>query len=86
MRDKTVLFSAREGPESLEIYTSEDQAIVDDGVDIPGLYIKATLMGAAFYLGPFCCSSIRKAAEAVLLPAEDPGMINPALTDESIPF
>jgi hypothetical protein len=61
---KVVLLSAQDGPESIEIYTSEDQAVVDWSCDVPALYVHVTLNGAACYLGPFCL--IRKQVEAAI--------------------
>lgn len=71
MRDKKILFSSADGPESLEIYTSEDGAIVDWAGDIPALYVNATINGACVNLGPFHLSKIRKDFEKLLDPTID---------------
>ncbi len=56
---KKVLLSVADGPESIEIYTSEDEVVVDWGDNLPSLYLTATVLGASIKLGPFCLPSIR---------------------------
>jgi hypothetical protein len=41
--DKKVLLSAGDGPDGIEIYTSEDRAAVDWAHDIPALYVDINL-------------------------------------------
>lgn len=64
--DKRVLLSVADGPESIEIYTSEDEGAVDWGLDAPALYLTATLQGAYVKIGPFCLRAIREGVEAGL--------------------
>lgn len=59
IHDKTILFSIADGPESIEIYTSEDEAVVDFAACYPALYITATVSGASVKLGPFHLERIR---------------------------
>lgn len=64
--DKKVLLSLSDGPEGIEIYTSEEAAIVEWSSDIPSLYISVTVDGAYVRLGPFHMKSIREGIERVL--------------------
>lgn len=65
-RDKKQLLFVADGPESIELYTSEDLAIVDMCPDVPALYLVATLHDSAVRLGPFTLRSIREGVERAL--------------------
>lgn len=55
---KKILLSVADGPDSIEIYTSEDKAVVDWAADCPALYLTATChMNSAIQLGPFALSA-----------------------------
>ena len=55
--DKTVLLSVGDGPDGIEIFTSEDKAVVDWAHDIPALYINISCgMTSAAQFGPFSLS------------------------------
>jgi len=71
MDDKRVLFSVGDGPESIEIYTSENRAVVDWAADYPALYIDVTLRDVQVHLGPFTLRSIREAVEKALVRREE---------------
>jgi hypothetical protein len=56
--DKQILFSVADGPESIEIYTSDHEGVVDWSSTFPAVYLSATLNGAYVKLGPFQLSAI----------------------------
>jgi len=58
MKDKKVLLSVCDGPEGIEIYTSDDEGVVDWSSSFPAVYITATLQGASVKLGPFTLPEI----------------------------
>ena len=60
---KTTLLKIAAGPESIEIYTDDDEGIVDFSYDLPALYLIASTHDSFVKLGPFCLSSIRKQLE-----------------------
>ena len=64
--DKKRLLFVADGPESIELYTSEEGAIIDFAKDCPALYLVATTAEAAVRLGPFHLRSIREGIEAAL--------------------
>jgi hypothetical protein len=66
--DKRILFSAADGPEGLEIYTSEEEGIVDWTGALPGLYVVVVLQDVSAKFGPFQLPTIREALEAALAP------------------
>ncbi len=66
MYDKQVLLRVEDGPESIEIYTSEDEGIIDWASTLPGVYLTATVNGASVKLGPFHCTNILLGLRAVL--------------------
>jgi hypothetical protein len=51
--DRQVILSAADGPEGIEIYTSEEEGIVDWSPASPALYLVASVNGASIKLGPF---------------------------------
>lgn len=51
--DKHVILSAADGPEGIEIYTSEEEGVVDWSPTSPAMYLVATVNGAMVKLGPF---------------------------------
>jgi hypothetical protein len=55
MKDPTkkVLMSVSDGPEGIELYTSEERAVVDWSSEVPALYADVALQGAHFHVGPF---------------------------------
>jgi hypothetical protein len=63
---KTTLLKVTDGPEGIEIYTDDDEAIIDWGAGIPGIYIIATASGAYVKIGPFQLKSIREGVERIL--------------------
>jgi hypothetical protein len=65
--DKHTLLSVADGPESIEIYTSEDEAVVDWAAHAPALYITATINGAMVKLGPFQLQSILEGVKKALV-------------------
>lgn len=65
--DKRVLFSACDGPESIEIYTSENEGVIDWSRSFPALYLSASTDGASVKLGPF---QLPKVYEDVLRAAD----------------
>ena len=60
MRDRRSLLSVSDGPESIEIYESVGEGIVDIAAHLPALYLVATTYDAHVKLGPFCLNSIRE--------------------------
>jgi hypothetical protein len=50
---KKILLSVADGPEGIEIYTSEDEAVVDWSSAVPSLYLTANTIDAYVKLGPF---------------------------------
>jgi hypothetical protein len=60
MKDKTILLSVGDGPEGIEIYTSEDEGVIDWSSTFPAVYLTASLNGASVKLGPFTMGSIYK--------------------------
>lgn len=58
--DKRVLLQVGDGPEGIEIYTSEEEGVVDWAEHLPGLYVVVTLDGAYVKLGPFHLRSLQE--------------------------
>ena len=56
--DKQILLDVGDGPEGIQIYTSEEEGIVNWAGSFPAVYIVASLWGANFKLGPFTLGSI----------------------------
>lgn len=56
VEDKQVRLVIGDGPEGVEIFTSEERAIVDWAKDIPARYIKVSMMDASAQFGPFTLS------------------------------
>jgi hypothetical protein len=65
MRDQKILLEVKDGPESISIYTSDYQGVIDWSPDLPALYLEATTQDAHVRLGPFQLSTIRKFFEKV---------------------
>lgn len=63
--DHRVLLWAGDGPESIEVYTSESEGVTDWAPNLPALYICVTLQGAQVKLGPFTMKSIREQFEEI---------------------
>lgn len=72
-QDKKTLLFVADGPESIEIYTSENEAVVDHSPLIPVVYLIASTHGAYVKLGPFCLESIRKGIEAIFAEKKQEG-------------
>jgi len=53
---KKVLLSVGDGPEGIEIYTSENRAITDWATNIPALYVSVSVNDAQAGFGPFTLS------------------------------
>jgi hypothetical protein len=56
--DKVFLLDVGDGPEGIQIYTSEEEGVVDWSQTFPPVYLEATLWGARVKLGPFTLGSI----------------------------
>lgn len=71
---KKILLNASDGPEGIEIYTSEDRAVVDWAAHSPALYVQVNINGAMTHMGPFALDSIRTQVEEAVNPnpAPDP--------------
>ena len=63
--DKKILLSVADGPEGIEIYTSDHQGISDWSGDLPALYLNASVNGASVTMGPFNLKKIREYFEAI---------------------
>jgi hypothetical protein len=50
---KKILLSVTDGPEGIELYTSEDEAVVDWAGVVPALYLTVSTHDAYVKLGPF---------------------------------
>jgi len=50
---KKILLSVADGPEHIELYTSDDEAVVDWSGQIPALYLTASTHDTYVKLGPF---------------------------------
>lgn len=59
-KDKNVLLSVADGPEHIEIYTSEEEGVVDWASSFPAVYLTATVQGVSIKLGPFELPEIYK--------------------------
>ena len=70
--DKQVLPAVADGPESIELYTSEDEAIVDWAAHVPALYLSATMNGAYVKLGPFVLPRILAGVKKALVTGSNP--------------
>jgi hypothetical protein len=51
--NKTYLLKACDGPEGIEIYTSEDEGVVDWSSTFPAVYLQVNTHDAMIKLGPF---------------------------------
>jgi len=58
--DKKILLSVGDGPEHIEIYTSEEEGVVNFSPALPGLYLTASCQDAYIKLGPFQLETIRE--------------------------
>ena len=55
---KRVLLSVGDGPDGIELYTSEEDAVVDWARSVPSLYMTASCGMYGFVkFGPFPCSA-----------------------------
>lgn len=55
-KDKTVLLAIGDGPEGIEIYTSDQEGVIDWAATLPALYVSVTINGAMAHFGPFVLS------------------------------
>lgn len=53
-----ILLSVADGPEAIEIYTSEDEGVVDWSPSFPAVYLQVNMDGMRFKCGPFTLGSI----------------------------
>jgi hypothetical protein len=51
--DRQYLLRAGDGPEGIEIYTSDEEGVVDWSQAFPALYLTASMNGVMVKLGPF---------------------------------
>lgn len=58
LKDKITLLSVGDGPEGIEIYTSQDEGVVDWATSFPAVYLTASINGAQVKLGPFTMPGI----------------------------
>ena len=63
---ENVLLDIADGPEGIEIYTSEDEGIIDCSNTFPAVYIVVTMYGAMSKFGPFTLKSIYEKLEKAL--------------------
>lgn len=70
MYDKRILFESADGPDSLMLYTSEDESVIDWAGDGNALYLTASVGGAFIKMGPFL-KQIRFDLENTLKGVED---------------
>lgn len=66
--DKKILLSVADGPEGIEIYTSEDEGMVDWSPSFPAVYVVINTQDAMVKLGPFQLRSIYDGLAAALKP------------------
>ena len=57
---RVTLLDVHDGPEGIEIYTSEEEGVVDWSNTFPAVYIVVNTQDAMVKLGPFQCSEIYK--------------------------
>lgn len=68
--DKKRLLYVADGPECIEIYTSEDQGVCDMAQTFPALYLRVSMNEAAAQFGPFTLRSIHEGVEKALAKQE----------------
>jgi hypothetical protein len=56
--DRQILLSVGEGPEGIQIFTSDDRGVVDWSSTFPAMYLYASVNGASVLLGPFQMKTI----------------------------
>jgi hypothetical protein len=64
--DKQRLLFVADGPEHIEIYISDEEAVSDWAHDSPALYLTASVNGSYVEIGPFQLAGIRKGVEDAL--------------------
>lgn len=64
--DKKILLSVADGPEGIEIYTSEEEGMVDWSPAFPAVYIVVNTHDAMFKAGPFSLPAIYEQLVAAL--------------------
>lgn len=52
-KQKTILLEASDGPEGIQIYTSEEEGVVDWSPAFPALYVVVNTQDAMVKVGPF---------------------------------
>lgn len=70
-RDKQILLSVADGPEGIEIYTSEDEGVCDWSQTFPAMYLTASVNDAYVKLGPFTLSSMAVGIKAIADAAQE---------------
>ena len=62
--DRKYLLNIADGPECIQIYTSDDEGVNDWSNDLPAMYVYVALNDATVKLGPF--TILRKQVEEAL--------------------
>lgn len=79
--DKQVLLSVGDGPEGIEIFTSEERGVVDWSATFPAVYLSAAVNGASVLLGPFSMPDIHRQLIEKLRPCSSSDKSVPVLTE-----
>jgi hypothetical protein len=58
--NKNILLQAQDGPEGIEIYTDDDEGVVDWAITFPPVYVTISINGAMAKFGPFTLPKIYK--------------------------
>lgn len=61
--DRVYLLKAADGPESIEIYTSDHEGVSNWSQDSPAMFLSATTMDCLVHLGPFHLATVREQVE-----------------------
>jgi hypothetical protein len=67
--DKAVLLDVGDGPDGIQLYTSEDEAIATWAAGVPALFLIAQGMGAYVKLGPFLPRVLEQLRNALAAPS-----------------
>ena len=62
------LLHATDGPEGIEIYTSEDEGVIDWSATFPAVYVVVATHDSYVKLGPFQCKRVYKQLKEQLKP------------------
>jgi hypothetical protein len=66
---KVILLEAADGPEGIEIYTDDEEGIVDWACTFPSVYVNISINGAMAKFGPFTLPKIYKDIEKAVSPS-----------------